>query len=87
MIPWIRLASDMVLLSLESQRVLSLRLAVFAIGGARAHAEAQRMILEKAFAASRAAQLMAFGHSPEAIVRHYRFRVRANQRRLSRRPR
>lgn len=84
MISWMKLASDMMLLSLESQRVVSLRLAAFAIGGARAHAEAQRMIHEKFFAASRAAQLMAFGRSPEAIVRHYRSHVRANQRRLSR---
>ena len=80
MIPWIRLASDMVLLSMESQRVVPLRLTALAFGGSRAHVEAQRMILEKVFAAGSA---VAFGRSPEAIIRHYRSRVRANQRRLS----
>ena len=87
MIPWIRLASDMVLLSMESQRVVSLRLTALAFGGSRAHVEAQRMILEKVFAAGSAGQLVAFGRSPEAIIRHYRSRVRANQRRLSRKGR
>ena len=51
---------------------------------ARAQAEAQRMMVEKMFAAARVWQLLMFGHAPQTVVRELRSRVRANQRRLSR---
>jgi hypothetical protein len=81
---WIRLASDMTLLGFEAHRVISLRMATIALGGARAQAEAQRMMVEKMFAAARVWQLLMFGHPPQTVVRELRSRVRANQRRLSR---
>jgi hypothetical protein len=43
------------------------------------------MISEKAFAAVTAAGMMGFGRSPQGVLRHYRSRVRASERRLSRR--
>jgi hypothetical protein len=80
-----RLSVDVALLTLEAQRVVALRLAALASGGVNAQVEAQRMVAEKMFAAMRAWAMMWSGHSPTRIVRHYRSRVRANERRLSRR--
>ena len=82
---WGRCALDASLFSLEAQRVIALRMAAFAAGGSRAQAEAQRMITEKIFAAMTVGGLMSMGSSPTKAVRHYRNRVRANARRLSRR--
>ena len=84
MASWIRLASDITLLGFEANRVISLRIATIALGGARAQAEAQRMVVEKTLATVRAWQLLMFCHSPQAVVRDLRSRVRANRRRLSR---
>jgi hypothetical protein len=80
-----RLSVDATLLTLEAQRVVALRLAALASGGVNAQVEAQRMVTEKMFAAMRAWAMMWSGHSPTRIVHHYRSRVRANERRLSRR--
>jgi hypothetical protein len=74
----------MTLLAFEAHRVISLRMATMALGGARAQAEAQRMMVEKMFAAAPVWQLLMFGHPPQTVVRELRSRVRANQRRLSR---
>jgi hypothetical protein len=49
--PWIRLTVNVMLLSLETQRVILLRMAAMAAGGAHSHAEAQRMVSEKLIAA------------------------------------
>ena len=73
------------LLGFEAQRVMLLRMAAIAAGGVYAQAEMNRMISEKVFAAVTAARMTAFGRSPHAVLRHYRSRVRANERRLSRR--
>jgi hypothetical protein len=43
----------MTLLAFEAHRVISLRMATAALGGARAQAEPQRMMVEKIFAAAR----------------------------------
>ena len=80
-----RLTSSSMLLGFEAQRVMLLRMAAIAAGGAHAQAEMNRMISEKVFAAVTAAGMMAFRRSPHAVLRHYRSRVRANERRLSRR--
>jgi hypothetical protein len=82
---WLRLTYDATLLGFESQRVVSLRLARLAAGGAAAEAEAQRMVLEKGSAFMEAATTLAFGGSAEKVIRRYRHHVRANERRLRRR--
>lgn len=82
---WMRLTVDATFLGLESQRVVSLRLARLAAGGVAAEAEAQRMVLEKASAFMEAATTLAFGGSAGKVIRRYRMHVRANERRLMRR--
>ena len=82
---WMRLAFDTTMLGFETQRVVSLRLAHLAAGGAAAEAEAQRMVLEKGSAFLEAATTLAFGGSAEKVIRRYRTHVRANERRLTRR--
>jgi hypothetical protein len=79
---WLRLTFETTLLGLESQRVVSLRLARLAAGGAAAEAEAQRMVLEKSSALVEAATTLAFGGSAGQVIRRYRTHVRANERRL-----
>jgi hypothetical protein len=76
----------------ETQHVIALRMMHIAPGGAKAAAEAQRMVTEKtdAFFASHAAATVALisGQSLETAARMaaapYRSRVRANRRRLMR---
>ena len=82
---WLRLTSDATLLGFESQRVVTLRLARLAAGGAAAEFEAQRMVLEKGTAFLEAATTLAFGGSAGKVIRRYRMHVRANERRLMRR--
>jgi hypothetical protein len=83
---WLRLTFDATLLGLESQRVVSLRLARLAAGGVAAEAEAQRMVLEKGTAFLEAATTLALGGSAKTVISRYRTHVRANERRLMRRP-
>ena len=83
---WLRLTSDATSLGLETQRVVTLRLARLAAGGVAAEAEAQRMVLEKGTAFMEAATTLAFGGSAAKVIRRYRMHVRANERRLTRRP-
>jgi hypothetical protein len=75
------------LLGLEAQRVVGLRLMRIGAGGAAAQAEIQRMLVEKAAAMFEAMDILATGGSPEKVVRRYRTRVRANERRLLQRAR
>ena len=82
---WLRLALDTTLLGYESQRVMGLRLARLAAGGAAAEAEAQRMVLEKGSAFLEATTTLALGGSAGRVIRRYRSHVRANERRLTRR--
>ncbi|HMN86153.1 MAG TPA: hypothetical protein PKA74_09240 [Bauldia sp.] len=86
-----RLATAGFGVALESQAVIGLRLAGFALGTARPD-ESMRMQSEKVaafFEAQReAAREMLAGHperSPGAALSVYRRRVRANRRRLTRR--
>jgi hypothetical protein len=87
MIQWMRLASSMMLLGFEAQRVMLLRAIRIATGGAHAQAEINRMVSEKVFATVRAMGMMTLGRSPASVIRHYRSQVRANERRLTRRKR
>jgi hypothetical protein len=82
---WMRLIFESTFLGLEAQRVIMLRMFAMAAGGSRAQAEAQRMITEKLLAWVRVSAMLSAGRSPGTIVRHYRSRVRANERRLARR--
>lgn len=82
---WLRLTMDATMLGFETQRVVSLRLAHLAAGGAAAEAEAQLMVVEKGTAFMEAATTLAFGGSAEKVIRRYRTHVRANERRLTRR--
>ena len=72
------------LLSFETHRVILLRTATIAAGGAHAQAELQRMVAEKVIAAMGAMGMLGFGRSPQSVIRHYRAKVRANERRISR---
>jgi hypothetical protein len=82
---WLRLTMDATMLGFETQRVVSLRLAHLAAGGAAAEAEAQLMVVEKGNAFLEAATTLALGGSAEKVIRRYRTHVRANERRLTRR--
>ena len=88
--PWIAIGWNAWSLGLEAMAVIGLRTLKIAAGGAAGEAEAQRMVTEKV-AAGLALQTMALsgdlGFTPEAAasrtLTHYRRKVRANRRRLS----
>jgi hypothetical protein len=89
---WLTIGLDAWLLGAEAATVITLRSARLAMGGAGAWQEAQRMVSEKGaanFALGMALATGRMGASAEGIahgtVAHYRRRVRANQRRLSKR--
>jgi hypothetical protein len=88
---WVRLNLDLMTLGVEASEVMTLRLLKLAAGGAAATAEAERMVSEKLQAAAEvqaaawAAALKGEGHrNPRRALAHYRKKVRANRRRLSR---
>lgn len=83
---WFGLSWDAAQLHFESQQVIGLRLMKLAAGGPGAQAEAHRMVNEKTAAIVEAAITLATGGSATKVVRRYRTHVRANQRRLSRKP-
>ena len=88
--PWIAVGWNAWSLGLEATAVIGLRTLKIAAGGAAGEAEAQLMVTEKV-AAGLALQTMALsgglGFTPEAAasrtLTHYRRKVRANRRRLS----
>jgi hypothetical protein len=73
--PWI-------MLGLEANRVIGLRLTKLMLGGRAARREARLMVAEKLDAAFKANARMATGASPDEIIRMYRRRVAANYKRL-----
>jgi hypothetical protein len=75
---------DAAMLSLESQRVIGLRMMKLAGGGRNAQAEASRMVTEKITETMAAAVTLMSGGSGHAVVARVRRRVRSNSRRLSR---
>ena len=81
---WFGLTLDAVLLGFETQRVMGLRLAKIAAGGPAAQVEAQRMLHGENGGSGRSGDDLATGGSPQKVVRRYRTRVKANERRLSR---
>jgi hypothetical protein len=90
--PWLSFGLKAWQIGLEAQSVIALRMLRLAAGGARAEAEASRMVTEKILAAGEAqmAAVMAAigGHKEHVIAAKalnvYGKRVRANRRRLSR---
>ncbi|WP_284260197.1 hypothetical protein [Bradyrhizobium iriomotense] len=74
------------MLAIESNRVIGLRIARLMRGGKAAQREAQRMISEKIFAAGKAGTSLMAGASGDKIVEQYRRKVAANAKRLSRKP-
>ena len=81
--PWWKFSTDAVMLALEAQGVIAMRLTSIALGRGT-HAENSRMVSEKASALAEAAMTMATGGSAHDVVRGYRKHVRANGRRLRR---
>jgi hypothetical protein len=79
---WMRLTRDAVLLGVETQRVMGLRLIKLSRGGRAAEAEAARMVTEKTNALTEAGMTLARGGSAGTVIRRYRTHVRANKRRL-----
>ena len=73
------------MLSLESQRVIGLRMMKFAMGGKAAQTEATRMVTEKISESMAVAATLMSGGSGHAVVAQVRKRVQSNSRRLSRR--
>lgn len=88
--PWIGLGWDAWMLGAEAATVIGLRTLKVAAGGVAAEREAHRMVQEKVEAAQ-ALQVMALtgalGFTAPQVARktlkHYRRKVRANRRRLS----
>ena len=90
--PWIWLGMKAWQIGFEAQSVVALRMLRLAAGGARAQAEASRMVTEKILAAGEA-QAAAATATMRGDKKHvvagkalniYGKRVRANRRRLSR---
>ena len=78
--------TDSVMLGVEAQRVIGLRLAAIARGGPTAEAETRLMVTEKMKAALDAANMLARGASTRSVISFYRSRVQANVRRGTRKP-
>ena len=72
------------MLGLESNRVIGLRIAKLMRGGNAAQREAQLMVSEKIFAAAKAGKSLMTGASGDKVVAQYRRKVAANAKRLSR---
>jgi hypothetical protein len=79
---------SMAAMAVDASLVIPLRLAKIAAGGGAGTREANGMVTEKLMAANRAAVMLATGGKPEAVLRHYGRKVRANRKRLAKqRPR
>jgi hypothetical protein len=72
------------MLGLESNRVIGLRIAKLMRGGKAAQREAQRMVSEKVLAAAKAGTSLMAGASGDKVLQQYRKKVAANAKRLSR---
>jgi hypothetical protein len=90
--PWLTIGFDAFTLGVEAASVVMLRTLALAEGGAKAQAEAVRMVTEKAEAASALAVRAAtgdLGKRPATVasrtLKHYRRKVRSNRRRLAKR--
>jgi hypothetical protein len=89
--PWLRLSMDAWTLGLEASAVMGIRTLKIAAGGPAATSEAERMVTEKIEAGlslQTKAMTGALGATPHGAaartMAHYRRKVRANRRRLTR---
>jgi hypothetical protein len=82
--PWWKFSGDAMLLALEAQSVIAMRLTSIALGRGTP-TENTRMASEKVGAFLEAATTLATGGSAHKVVRGYRKHVRANGRRLRQR--
>lgn len=88
--PWMQASFDLWSLGLEASSVIAMRTMMMASGGAAAETEVRRMVSEK-IASGMALQALAMsgglGNTLESAttktLAHYRRKVRANQRRLT----
>ena len=71
------------MLAIECQRVIELRLVRLAWGGREGRDEAHSMVAEKISALMEATSTLMMGGSPETIIARYREHVAANTKRLS----
>jgi hypothetical protein len=78
--------SDSLMLAIEAQRVINLRLATISRGGPTAELETRLMVTEKMVAALQAAGMLAQGASTRSVMSFYRSRVQENVRRLTQKP-
>jgi hypothetical protein len=74
---------NLMMLGMESQQAIALRLFKLSKGGARARQETSRMVTEKLKAGMNAGRQMVKGGSPTSVLKAYRSKVRANIKRLS----
>ena len=75
---------SLMMLAIDANRVVALRVMKLMLGGRGARREAQLMISEKIDAAVEASASLMAGASGDEIVHRYRRRVAANAKRLSR---
>ncbi len=79
----INLLLSSMMLAIEAQKVVELRMVRLAWGGPEGWAEAQSMVTEKVSAAGEAMVTLSAGGSPEMVVARYREHVAANTKRLA----
>jgi hypothetical protein len=91
--PWLSLGMDAWTLGIEASTIIGLRTLKIAAGGAAGEAEVRHMIAEKITAGLQLQTMAltgALGPSPDravaASMAHLRRKVRANHKRLTRRP-
>ena len=73
---------SLMILAIDANRVVGLRVMKLMLGGRGARREAQLMVSEKIDAAFKASASLMAGASGDEIVRQYRQRVAANAKRL-----
>ncbi|GJE37125.1 hypothetical protein [Methylobacterium persicinum] len=78
----VAMGTELAMLGVEAQMVIGQRMALFMLGGPKARKEARLMVTEKVKAAGQAAATIALGGTPRKVVRGYRRKVQANNRRL-----
>ncbi|SFU92383.1 hypothetical protein SAMN02799631_03147 [Methylobacterium sp. 174MFSha1.1] len=79
----INLLLSSMMLAIEAQKVVELRMVRLVRGGPEGWAEAQSMVTEKVSAAGEAMVTLSSGGSPETVVARYREHVAANTKRLA----
>ncbi|WP_267922706.1 hypothetical protein [Methylobacterium sp. C25] len=71
------------MLALEAQKVIELRIVRLSWGGREGRAEMQAMVIEKVHAGMEAATTLMAGGSPERVIARYREHVATNTKRLT----